>query len=339
MQTVYQLAICIPVYNCGGFISQAIDSVVAQFTDQDDSVQLVILDGGSTDNTDAVVATYTAKYPNIVYEKQLFRGGIDTDMDRVVRLSRAEYCVLLSGDDRLRPGSIRRIMQSINQFHDDLYLCKHASCDYHLRQVGQYQIFINEAPFRLQWRDTDARLSYLANAVNSEAVFSFMSGLVVRRLAWISVDVPIEHMSSCWGHVSRFLAISKNSNLAVNYTDDCWVDKRDGHDSFSSNGMVKRLSIAVDGLPSIFSHYYGEQSQERQEVRRLVRNDVSFVYWLNAKSRTFSNRKLESIHEFNRMKRFIFSDAGFSGWMRNLILSLAPASALHAVRRLVRAFK
>ena len=58
------VSVIMPTYNCGKFILQSLDSVIAQ-TVTDWEVQIV--DDCSTDNTAEVLKPYLEKHPNIHY--------------------------------------------------------------------------------------------------------------------------------------------------------------------------------------------------------------------------------------------------------------------------------
>ena len=47
-----RLSVCIPTYNFGEFIGETLESIVGQATDE---VDIIIVDGASTDNTEQVV--------------------------------------------------------------------------------------------------------------------------------------------------------------------------------------------------------------------------------------------------------------------------------------------
>ncbi len=91
-----KLSICIPTYNFADFIGETLQSIADQL---DDRVEVVVVDGASTDNTGDVVRTFTNTYPNIRYHLLEEKGGIDVDMARSVELARGEFCWLFSSDD------------------------------------------------------------------------------------------------------------------------------------------------------------------------------------------------------------------------------------------------
>src|SRR5580658_6364649 len=79
-----RLSICIPTYNFGAFIGETLESIAAQLQD---GVEVVVLDGGSTDETAEVVGAFAQRHPQIRYHRQPERGGIDRDMARTVALA------------------------------------------------------------------------------------------------------------------------------------------------------------------------------------------------------------------------------------------------------------
>src|ERR1700678_404910 len=114
-----RLSICIPTYNFGPFIGQTLESILPQL---EEGVEVVVLDGGSTDETTAVVESLQERHPGLRYQRREERGGIDRDMARTVDLARGEYCWLFCADDVMKPGAIRRMLGNLES-GCDLHLC------------------------------------------------------------------------------------------------------------------------------------------------------------------------------------------------------------------------
>ena len=93
------LSICMPTYNFGKVIGATLENITSQMTG---SVEIVIVDGASTDNTAEVVRGFQERFPNIIYHRLQRRGGIDQDMAKSVELARGEYCWLFSSDDLMK---------------------------------------------------------------------------------------------------------------------------------------------------------------------------------------------------------------------------------------------
>ena len=97
------LSICIATYNRGEFIGKTLESFIPQL---DDEIEIVIIDGGSTDNTEKVVSEYVRNFNSIKYFRLEKKGGIDQDYDKVVEFSQGNYCWLFSDDDLIKLGSL-----------------------------------------------------------------------------------------------------------------------------------------------------------------------------------------------------------------------------------------
>ena len=63
------LSICIPTYNRSRYLKKSIDSIITQKEFLNGTVEIIISDNASTDDTEQVVSKYIEKYPNIFYSK------------------------------------------------------------------------------------------------------------------------------------------------------------------------------------------------------------------------------------------------------------------------------
>jgi len=84
-----------------------LDSIISQATEE---VEIVIVDGASSDNTLQVIDEYKRRYPRLRYFRQEINGGFDRDCSQTVEVARGEYCWLMSDDDILKPGAIQSVL-------------------------------------------------------------------------------------------------------------------------------------------------------------------------------------------------------------------------------------
>ena len=104
-----RLSICIATYNRGAFIGATLKSLTGQTNDQ---VEIVVLDGGSTDNTEEVVSQYQQRLPRLRYFRQATKMGLDHDFAEAVRLAEGEYCWLFSDDDVFKHGAVQTVLEA-----------------------------------------------------------------------------------------------------------------------------------------------------------------------------------------------------------------------------------
>ena len=102
-----RLSICIATRNRADFISETLDSIVGQI---ETGVEIVIVDGASSDETPKVLGRYAAEYPQIVYRREPTNSGVDRDYDKAVSYATGRMCWLMTDDDLLRPGAIRKVL-------------------------------------------------------------------------------------------------------------------------------------------------------------------------------------------------------------------------------------
>jgi glycosyltransferase involved in cell wall biosynthesis len=97
------VSIVMPSWNTAAFIAESIQSVLDQTYDQ---WELIIVDDGSTDNTDEVVASF--RDSRIKYLKNPRNVGAALTRNRALREARGEWMAFLDSDDFWSPGKLER---------------------------------------------------------------------------------------------------------------------------------------------------------------------------------------------------------------------------------------
>ena len=317
-----KLSVPIPVYNFAGFLPETLASIMQQ--DRVDEVEVLVVDGASTDNTADVMRDLCAKYSNLRYHRLPEKGGIDRDMAKSVELSRGEYCWLFSGDDIMNPGALKDVLADLDSGHD-LYLLKHAECFGDMRPLhAEYPILEPNEPRAFQLSDKAQRLDYFKRAVNSEAFFSFMGGLVVKRSTWNRVPLNPDFVGSCFAHSARFFDLMKSSGLSVKYTGRVGLSRRGENDSFSDRGLVNRYRIQVEGFHKIVNTFFGPHSAEAREVRRAVRTEFNRIAVMNLKALCHDRPEIESKQLLDRLVATGYSDFTVEDQVTKLLYKWLP---------------
>ena len=92
--------IVIPCHNYSHYLSEAIESVLANDADY----EICIVDDASTDETSSVAAEYVQQHPHIRYLRNEERRGAGYSRNRGIAALPSDFVVLLDADDRLGPG-------------------------------------------------------------------------------------------------------------------------------------------------------------------------------------------------------------------------------------------
>ena len=144
-----------------------------------EEVEIVVLDGASTDNTGEVVARLQALHPFIRYVFQEKNGGVDRDYDMAVGLAQGEYCWLMSDDDLVKPGAVDLVLRAISRepsliiVNADLW-----NVDFSVRIDARRLLFEHDrsygpSEFERLFEETSAYLTYIG-------------AVVIRRDVWQS---------------------------------------------------------------------------------------------------------------------------------------------------------
>ena len=326
-----KLSICMPTYNFGRFIGDTLQSIVPQLTPE---VEIVVFDGGSTDDTAQVVARFQQDTPAIRYVKQAHRGGIDRDMASTVAQARGRYCWLFSSDDIMRPGALQRALREIDGGLD-IYLGGLTLCDFRMHPIGEHMIHRAPAGSVFQLSDPAQRKRYFRLAVTTPAFFSFMGSILVRRERWEAGTLDEEFVGSCWAHALRMLRLIP-TGLTVKILGESLLLKRGDNDSFMDRGLVHRYAIAIDGYQRIARSVFGEDSYEARQIRRVLVNEFPPQAFFFAKVLGRRGVQPRDERELDRLVRAAYRDHTAKNLAYRCLYAAMPVRAYELARAVYR---
>jgi glycosyltransferase involved in cell wall biosynthesis len=106
--------VIIPTFNREDYLSEAVDSVLAQDYAHK---KILIVDDGSTDGTRSLCQSYVARHPTCLSFRQKENGGCSTARNLGLDLmdETIGYVCFLDSDDRLLPGKLSREINLLHQ--------------------------------------------------------------------------------------------------------------------------------------------------------------------------------------------------------------------------------
>lgn len=105
--------IVVPSYNYAHLLPECLESLFGQ---EGVEVRALVLDDTSTDDTPAVAARLLSRYPGLEYRRHERNAGhIATYNEGLLGWAAAPYTLLLSADDLLAPGALRRAVEPMEQ--------------------------------------------------------------------------------------------------------------------------------------------------------------------------------------------------------------------------------
>jgi abequosyltransferase len=325
-EPVVRLSICIPTYNFGAFIGETLAGIAAQLVD---GIEVVILDGGSTDNTAEVVESFQRRYPSVHYHRQDKRGGIDRDLARTIELARGEYCWIFCADDIMKPEAIQQVLERLPS-GCDLYLCGFTLCTFDMDPVRDHPIARITAEQEFDLSSKRDRRLYFEHAQTTPAFFSFAGSLILKKDSWDLAGQEPDFVGSLWAHVAQILRMIPHG-LRLHYIPSPLLYKRTENDSFMDQGIVHRYAKAIDGYHRLASTYFPEHSPEARDIRRVVTNE--FPPWvLLAAERESRRNGAEDQATIDRLAATTYRDPSLRNRIYRAIYKLTPRFAFAAAQ-------
>lgn len=102
-------SVVIPLYNAECWISESIESVIAQTTSD---WELIVVNDGSTDRSAEIAARYSDPRIRIIHQPN---AGQSAAQNRGISASRGQFLLLLDADDRLRPSGLEHLHKALNR--------------------------------------------------------------------------------------------------------------------------------------------------------------------------------------------------------------------------------
>lgn len=130
------VSVIVPVYNAQQYLRMCLDSLVKQTLQ---SLEIVIVDDGSTDGSTTIIQEYLAQYPDKILYLQKKNGGQASARNLGMQQSHGEYLGFLDADDCAKPTMFETLYQVAIEKHADLVECDYDYLDYQTKQaVSKY---------------------------------------------------------------------------------------------------------------------------------------------------------------------------------------------------------
>jgi abequosyltransferase len=199
-----RLSICIATYQRGAFIGETLDSILRQLTAE---VEVVVVDGASSDDTPNVVAKAVSRHPGLRYHRESRNSGVDADYDKAVGYATGDYCWLMTDDDVLAPGAVRVVLDAIESGPDLV--------------VANAEVWNVDFSRKLE----ASRLAITADTeydgtrkeqffVKTASYLSFIGSVVIKREQWLARD-RVSYYGTLFVHVGVIFQKPSLGNVKI----------------------------------------------------------------------------------------------------------------------------
>jgi glycosyltransferase involved in cell wall biosynthesis len=139
------VSVIIPVYNTEKYLVSCVDSILHQ---ADVSLEIILVDDGSTDASPSICDDYAQKYDNI-HTLHIQNSGPATAKNEGLKLAQGNYIALTDSDDRMEPLMLHKMVSAGYEHDADIVCCNYKQIDEqgnvsHLNSTNQQYVLNHE---------------------------------------------------------------------------------------------------------------------------------------------------------------------------------------------------
>ena len=209
-----KLSICIPTYNRADLLISALQSIEGNLHAQS-SIEVVVSDNGSKDNTQEIVADYSDRILNLRYHRNSENIGPVKNVRNVIQMAAGEFVWLFSDDDIMAEGALDYLLNFISNHQDTDYI-------YYTREVVEVDLM--PSTFGVQPRNlnedmvfSDGDSLFCGCGGQMPYLMGFYSSTIIRRQSWLQSAGEVNAFSDdyAWDHLIVILKAIIHSKCAV----------------------------------------------------------------------------------------------------------------------------
>ena len=301
------LSICIPTLNRGDFISETLDSITSQITND---IEIIILDGGSTDNTKEVVQYYLNNYSYIKYSRLHDKNQFDHDLELTVSKANGIYCWLFSDDDIVKPGAIDILLSNL-ALSPDLVILNSEIKDKQLIKI------LRPSFLKIKNDRSYFKKDFENFFVDIADYLSFFGGVVIKKSVWDSRN-KTNYFGTRFLHVGVILQKYFQNNIKV--IAQPLISIRYGNASWSAQSFYYSLIV----WPNLIWSFDDISDTAKKQVCNKDFSKSLFTLIL------FRARGSYSVDEYNKYFKDLFSQYSIIKYFSYLI-ALFPGYFLNSI--------
>ncbi|HET9767841.1 MAG TPA: glycosyltransferase family 2 protein [Thermoanaerobaculia bacterium] len=135
MSSIPRVSVLVPAWNDGSHLDAALASLAAQTWSD---FEAVIADDGSTDETPAVAAAWSARDPRFRLLRSDVNRGMTENWNAALRAARGELVTKLDADDAAAPDFLAAMVPELDDPRVGAVFCRTVECDEALRPAASW---------------------------------------------------------------------------------------------------------------------------------------------------------------------------------------------------------
>lgn len=197
------LSIIVPVYNVEQYLERCVDSLIAQDLDATD-YEIIMVNDGSTDNSQTVAEGLVQKYPNVSLYNQK-NLGLSGARNTGMLHAQGKYIMFVDSDDYLECNCLKKLIDTCENFDLDV-------CHYYLTVQNKKGSFSRSKPNLLQFERIYTGKEVLQNGLLIGSVCSniYKTVLLQKYKLFFFIGIThedVEFSMRLYSHVQKLMIV------------------------------------------------------------------------------------------------------------------------------------
>ena len=113
------ISLIVPCYNVKEYLEECVSSLLKQTYP---SVEIILIDDGSKDETVTMIDEYSKKYSNVrgIHKEN---GGLSSARNRGIEEAKGEYLAFVDSDDHVDSSYVDKLYNAIKKYHTGIAIC------------------------------------------------------------------------------------------------------------------------------------------------------------------------------------------------------------------------
>ena len=291
------VSVIIPVYNTEKYLVSCVDSILQQ---NDVSLEIILVDDGSTDASPSICDDYAQKYDNI-HTLHIQNSGPATAKNEGLKLAQGNYIALTDSDDRMEPLMLHKMVSAGYEHDADIVCCNYKQIDEqgnvsHLNSTNQQYVlnheeglihfFSKDKIYSQCWTKLYKRQMLSDNHIENDPGlrtdedFIFNIRAFVHAKTTVIVDEPLYEYTHREGslahayfksHINQYI---DNRIQRVKVTQDAVKNESDTIKHWSTVHIIMYHNELL-GKVALFPEYYADP--RIKEVLRFIKRNKSIL--------------------------------------------------------------
>lgn len=305
-----EISVIVPVFNLEDYVSQALDSILAQESCPD--FEVLVIDDHSTDNTVAIITAYSERDSRIKIltnqRKKGVAGARNTGFDN----ARGKWIAFLDGDDTWEPSNLSSLSDVLNQYPDvNIIISDRYEIDIYGKKELQSEI---EPCWHKHFSVANKNGELLR--INNPVLIFLKDEVLIRTGCCLIRHELIKQVGNCDEELEAGVDMSWFLKLSAHVNYIIYVPKPLMNYQYRSGSLTRRLPFGFYGVIAFKKLLH---LNEFKPYKKYIKNHIAI--WLLNKSLFYrkNNKKLKAIQFAFETVYFDFKKAEY--W-KNLIASI-----------------